>query len=90
MTAEQCASLSVQHPDYNTLASRIIISNHHRNTDSSFFSAMEKLYNFTDIHDKHTPLISNELFDIISDNKDTFESMIVHDRDYLSEIFLGH
>lgn len=87
LTAEQCASLSVQHPDYNTLASRIIISNHHRNTDSSFFSAMEKLYNFTDIHDKHTPLISNELFDIISDNKDTFESMIVHDRDYLIDYF---
>ena len=42
LAAEQCASLSVQHPDYNTLASRIIVSNHHSNTDSSFFSAMQK------------------------------------------------
>ena len=87
LTAEQCASLSVQHSDYNTLASRIIISNHHRNTDSSFFSAMEKLYNFTDIHGKNTPLISNELFNVISNNKDTFDSMIVHERDYLIDYF---
>ena len=62
LTAEQCASLSVQHPDYNTLASRIIISNHHRNTSSSFFSAMEELYNFHDIHNKHVPIINNEIF----------------------------
>jgi len=37
LTAEQCASLSIHHPDYNTLASRIIISNYHKNTNSSFF-----------------------------------------------------
>ena len=40
LTAQHSASLSVQHPDYNILASRIIISNHHKNTDSSFFSAI--------------------------------------------------
>ena len=41
LTAEQCASLSVQHPDYAVLASRLIISNHHKNTSSSFFSVMK-------------------------------------------------
>jgi len=87
LAAEQCASLSVQHPDYNTLASRIIISNHHKNTDSSFFSAMEKLYNFTDIHDKHSPLISKDLYDIVTENKETFDAMINHDRDYLIDYF---
>ena len=87
LTAEQCASLSVQHPDYNTLASKIIISNHHRNTDSSFFSAMQKLYNFTDIHNKHSPLISKDLYDIVTENKETFDAMINHDRDYLIDYF---
>ena len=31
LTAEQCASLSTQNPDYSTLASRVIISNHQKN-----------------------------------------------------------
>ena len=87
LAAEQCASLSIQHPDYNILAGRIIISNHHKNTDSSFFSAMDKLYNFTDIQGQSTPIISNEIYDIIVNNKDTFDSMIVHERDYLIDYF---
>jgi len=37
LTAEQCASLSIQHPDYNILAGRLIVSNHHKNTTGSFF-----------------------------------------------------
>ena len=87
LAAEQCASLSIQHPDYNTLASRIIISNHHKNTDSSFFSVMNKLYNFTDIHGNHSPLISKDLYDNVCNYKDTFDSMIIHERDYLIDYF---
>ena len=33
LSAEQCASMASIHPDYNTLAGRIIISNHHKITD---------------------------------------------------------
>jgi|UniRef100_A0A6C0CL30 ribonucleotide reductase alpha subunit len=87
LTAEQCASLSIQHNDYNTLASHITVSNHHKNTDSSFFSVMEKLYNFHDIHNKHYPLISKDLFDIISQFSSEFENMIVNNRDYLIDYF---
>ena len=65
LTAEQCASLSVQHPDYNILAGRIIISNHHKNTGSTFFSVMEKLYNFRDVHNTHYPLVSQDFFDVV-------------------------
>ena len=36
LAAEQCASLSTNHPDYATLAARIIISNHQKNTHSHF------------------------------------------------------
>ena len=31
LTAEQCASLATQHPDYGVLAGRIVISNNHKN-----------------------------------------------------------
>ena len=87
LTAEQCAALSIQNPDYNTLAGRIIVSNHHRNTDSSFFSAIDKLYKFVDIHGEHSPLISKQLYDIVVENKDAIESMIDHERDYLIDYF---
>ena len=36
LTGQLSASLSTTHPDYGTLASRIAISNHQKNTDPSF------------------------------------------------------
>jgi len=87
LTAEQCAALSTHHPDYNILAGRIIISNHHKNTNGSFFSVMKKLYEFTDVHGKHYPLVSPEFFSIVKKHKDEFDNMIVHDRDYLIDYF---
>ena len=50
LTAQQCASLATTHPDYGVLASRIMISNHHKNTPESFLDVCKKLYDFTDIH----------------------------------------
>ena len=87
LTAEQCASLSIQHPDYNTLAGRIIVSNHHKNTTNSFFSFVKMLYDFTDVHGKQYPLVSPTFYSIVSENKETFDNMIVHDRDYLIDYF---
>ena len=87
LTAEQCASLSIQHPDYNTLAGRIIVSNHHKNTTNSFFSFVKMLYDFTDVHGKQYPLVSPIFYSIVSENKETFDNMIVHDRDYLIDYF---
>ena len=40
LAAEQCASLSTNHSDYASLAARIIISNHQKNTDTSFFKVV--------------------------------------------------
>ena len=50
LTAQQCASLSTTHPDYGTLASRILISNCHKNTLNNFLQVNEALYDFKDIH----------------------------------------
>ena len=87
LTAEQCASLSIQHPDYNTLAGRLIVSNHHKNTNSSFFSVMKKLYNFKDVHNKPYPLVNKTFFEIVEKNKEELDKMIIHERDYLIDYF---
>jgi ribonucleoside-diphosphate reductase subunit M1 len=36
LTAEQCAVMATQHPDYGVLAGRIVVSNHQKNTISCF------------------------------------------------------
>ena len=51
LTAEQCSSLSTLNPDYGTLAGRIIISNHQKQTQPQFSVVINDLYNFYDIHD---------------------------------------
>ena len=56
LTAEQCASLSTQHPDYGILAGRIVVSNHHKNTSPSFSETIQVLYNNVDNHNNHIPL----------------------------------
>ena len=87
LTAEQCASLSTQHPDYGLLAGRIVVSNHQKNTDSSFSKSMEKLYNFVNYNGKKSPIISEEVWNIVSENKDFFDNLIIHERDYLIDFF---
>ena len=87
LTAQQCASNASLHPDYNTLAGRIVVSNHHKNTDSSFSYIMERLYNFIDVKGIHSPLISQKCWDIIRENKTLLDSMIVNERDYLIDYF---
>jgi ribonucleoside-diphosphate reductase alpha subunit len=87
LTAEHCATLSSSHYDYGILASRILISNHHKNTLPSFYETMEKLYNHTDIHGNHNPLITTEMWDNISTNRTIYDEIIDHNRDYLFDYF---
>ena len=87
LTAEQCASLCTKHPDYGTLASRIIISNNHKNISSSFSDAMEKLYAFKDIHSNSSPLISKDLWDVVKNNRGIIDDMLDYKRDFLIDYF---
>ena len=87
LTAEQCASLSTHHPDYGTLASRLVISNLHKKTSPSFVQVMNDLYNFKDVNDNHVPLINFDIINIVNNNKEYFESIIDYERDYLIDYF---
>ena len=87
LAAEQCAALSTQHCDYATLAARIVISNHQKNTCASFSQAMSQLYHFTNVHDEHKPLVSDQLWAVVSANAEAIDAMIVDNRDYLIDFF---
>jgi ribonucleotide reductase alpha subunit len=87
LAAEQCASLSTHHPDYGVLASRIVGSNHQKNTTSTFSQVMKELYEFKDIRGVHKPLISQHAWKYIEVNVDKLDDMVDHSRDYLIDYF---
>jgi len=62
LTAEQCASMSSIHSDYGELAGRIVVSNHHKNTTSSFLEVTDILFN-NQYNGCHTPMLSREYYD---------------------------
>ena len=87
LTAEQCAAMSTQNPDYGTLASIIVVSNHQKSTSSSFREVVDKLYNFKDVNGYDAPLISNQLYDVVVNYHEEIENMIDYKRDYLIDYF---
>ena len=87
LTAEQCASMSTQHYDYGTLASRIVVSNHQKNTNPSFSAVMSALYKFENIHGVNKPLVSDELWACLEKHAQVLDDMIDHNRDYLIDFF---
>lgn len=87
LSSEQCASMSSIHPDYNVLAGRIMISNHHKNTSPSFTKTMKKLYNNTDKQGVHSPLVSIELHQIVVSNHKVIEDICDYSRDYYIDYF---
>lgn len=88
LAAETAASLTVKHPDYALLASRIAVSNLHKNTTKCFSATMKVLYECTDSKTgKLVPLLSDEVWQIISDNAELLDSTIIYDRDYGFDYF---
>jgi ribonucleoside-diphosphate reductase alpha chain len=87
LAAYLCSSMSIEHPDYSLLASRIIISNHHKNTSPSFSETIQTLYNNLDNHNNPIPLVSEELYNIVNKNKEKLNTCIDYQRDYLFDYF---
>ena len=87
LTAQQCASLITTHQDYGILASRIMISNHHKNTSASFKQVIKELYMFKDVHGIHHPLIAKEMWELVMENTEKIEKMIDYERDYYIDFF---
>jgi len=87
LLAEQCASMSTLNPDYGTLASRIVVSNHQKNTHPYYSNVVNILYNFKDVHGKKMPLLSDNLFEFTSNYIQEIENMIDYERDYLIDYF---
>jgi ribonucleoside-diphosphate reductase alpha chain len=88
LAAETAASLTTKHPDYALLASRIAVSNLHKNTEKSFSETMRKLYNYTDsATGRKMPLLADDVMEIIEANAEILDSSIIYDRDFGFDYF---
>jgi ribonucleoside-diphosphate reductase alpha subunit len=87
LSAEQCASMASVHYDYNTLAGRIIVSSHQKNTTESFSKVMEELYAFNDKLGKPAQLVSDELIGVVRHYGDTLNNLCDYSRDFLIDYF---
>jgi ribonucleoside-diphosphate reductase alpha subunit len=87
LLGEQCVAMSSIHPDYNVLASRVAVSNHHKNTLNSFSTVMKSLYHFVNKRGEHAPLISKELYDLVVENARVYDDLCVYERDFLIDYF---
>ena len=88
LAAETAAYMTTQHPDYSRLAARIAVSNLHKMTEKSFSATMGALHSYINPRNgQPAPLISDEVYKIIVENKDRLEAAIVFDRDFDYDFF---
>ena len=88
---ELAANLAVSNvtvsPDYGVLASRIIISNHQKNTPYTFGQAMDLLATTKDRDGRVVPIVAPELATFAVANAAEIEARIDYERDFLLDFF---
>ena len=88
---ELAANLAVSNvtvsPDYGVLASRIIISNHQKNTPYTFGQAMDLLATTKDRDGRVVPIVAPELAAFAVANAAALEARIDYERDFLLDFF---
>ncbi|MDG0974227.1 MAG: ribonucleoside-diphosphate reductase subunit alpha [Crocinitomicaceae bacterium] len=88
LAAEVAAAKTIDHPDYALLASRISVSNLHKNTKKTFSETMEDLYHYIDPKtNQNASLLAEDVFNIIQENRDFLDSSIIYDRDFRYDYF---
>ena len=75
-----------KNPEFKILASRIVISNHHKNTKDTFSEKIEELYNY---HSKghHKPLIAEYMYQLVMKHRTEIDSAIDYHKDYDFDFF---
>ncbi len=88
LAAETAASLASHHPDYSRLAARICVDDLHRSTKDVFTDVITDLREYIDPEsNKHAPLISEEVYEVIMANADVLNNHIDYKRDHNYDYF---
>jgi ribonucleoside-diphosphate reductase alpha chain len=88
LAAEVAASKTIDHPDYALLASRIAVSNLHKETKKTFSEVIDDMHHYIDPKTgQNASLIADDVYEIIMENRDLIDSSIIYDRDFRYDYF---
>jgi ribonucleoside-diphosphate reductase alpha chain len=88
LAAETAATMATLHPDYAILASRIAISNLHKETLDSFSDTIEKLYRYVNPKTGlNAQLISDEAYFVVKKYAHILNQAVDYSRDYDYDYF---
>jgi ribonucleoside-diphosphate reductase alpha chain len=88
LAAEVAAAKTIDHPDYALLASRIAVSNLHKETKKTFSDVMSDMYHYIDPKTgQKASLLADDVYQIIQENKELLDSSIIYDRDFRYDYF---
>jgi ribonucleoside-diphosphate reductase alpha chain len=88
LAAEVAAAKTMEHPDYALLASRIAVSNLHKETKKTFSEVMEDLYRYIDPKTgQNASLLADDVYQVIQEHKEVLDSSIIYDRDFRYDYF---
>ena len=88
LAAETAAYMTTIHPDYAILASRIAVSNLHKETDDTFSDAIFCLFhNVNEVTGKPQSLVAKSLYDFVMANKERINAAIDNSRDFDYQYF---
>ena len=88
LAAEVAAAKTIDHPDYALLASRIAVSNLHKETKKTFSEVIDDMYHYIDPKTgQNASLIAEDVYQIIKANSDVLDSSIIYDRDFRYDYF---
>src|SRR5438445_90821 len=88
LSADTCVYMSTTHIEYETLASRITISNLHKETLDNYGELADKMYyHIHPIDKQHFPLLSNKCYNVIKKNLNAIQSALDYNKDYSYDYF---
>jgi len=88
LAAEVSAAKTIDHPDYALLASRIAVSNLHKETKKTFSDVMDDLHKYVDPKTgEKAALLADDVHKVIMENSDLLDSSIIYDRDFKYDYF---
>jgi len=79
LSSETSISLSTKDPEYGILASRIVISNHHKNTQDDFLLKTEKL--------KKVKILNDKYYELVLKNIESINNTLNYENDYKYDFF---
>lgn len=82
ISANICASMITVHPDYGTLASRIEISNLHKETNYDFYKMLLELNEYKNENDEPIQLVDEKLINFAEKYSDLIQSKVNYYLDF--------